>query len=357
MTNTAGYLYIIHVREFIRSREPIFKVGRTDNISRRLSQYPKGSKLIATVAVDDMVRCETRLLSRLCSTCMIRVDLGREYVQGCLKTISKIMNEVAESSIEAYDASCCLEHGESQTMDITEDPLNTKNPSDSDKTHLKQDPQLCVVSFIRSRKDELSKNTVASLWLYQEYQAYIQDTNNGDCYVSHNRFTNVLKNHFGVVAKPLRLPDHGLCQALVFQDFHVKRATNTECLTNPNPRNPYQCFIDEMLEKIPVEEMHLSIQEYRRLHETRGYKFRNVTQKEIKDCFTRFLHDHSDEFSDFSYVRKDLMKFCTAKMGKRSPWQSDNPSRKNIYTGWRINPRPVDHAVTDQHLQSESLKK
>lgn len=41
-----GYLYIIKTRESIRMNEYIYKIGCTDDIIRRLNQYPKGSKLL-----------------------------------------------------------------------------------------------------------------------------------------------------------------------------------------------------------------------------------------------------------------------------------------------------------------------
>ena len=60
---------------------------------------------------------------------------------------------------------------------------------------------------------------VASINFYKEYLAYIQDTDQESCYLNHNRFTNVLKKHFGIVAKPMKIPIHGLCQIIQFQDL------------------------------------------------------------------------------------------------------------------------------------------
>lgn len=50
-----GYLYVIQEREFVRSDEDVYKVGRTYNVAQRLSQYPRGSDLIAALPVLDMV--------------------------------------------------------------------------------------------------------------------------------------------------------------------------------------------------------------------------------------------------------------------------------------------------------------
>ena len=45
-TNQSYTIYIIQEREFIRLKEETYKVGITQNIIRRYSEYPKSSKSI-----------------------------------------------------------------------------------------------------------------------------------------------------------------------------------------------------------------------------------------------------------------------------------------------------------------------
>lgn len=92
-----GYLYVLHVREFLRSGEPVYKVGRTENLARRLGQYPKGSRLIAAVAVVDAVAAEQELLCRACVIGQIRVDYGREYIQCDLGRLLQVFWEVVQA--------------------------------------------------------------------------------------------------------------------------------------------------------------------------------------------------------------------------------------------------------------------
>ena len=35
-----GYIYLLVEREFVRSGEPVVKVGRTSDVIRRMSEYP-----------------------------------------------------------------------------------------------------------------------------------------------------------------------------------------------------------------------------------------------------------------------------------------------------------------------------
>ena len=51
-TNGSYYIYIIQEREFIRIKEETYKVGITQDITRRYSEYPKSSKLIYTRICD-----------------------------------------------------------------------------------------------------------------------------------------------------------------------------------------------------------------------------------------------------------------------------------------------------------------
>jgi len=62
-----GYIYIIHEREFMVQCKSVYKIGRTDNIIRRFSQYPKGSRLLFTYYVNDMIEIENVLKEKLCT--------------------------------------------------------------------------------------------------------------------------------------------------------------------------------------------------------------------------------------------------------------------------------------------------
>ena len=49
----SGTIYVIWEREFINKNEAVYKIGRTDTLSRRINQYPKGSRMIFTILSDD----------------------------------------------------------------------------------------------------------------------------------------------------------------------------------------------------------------------------------------------------------------------------------------------------------------
>ena len=83
----SGYIYIYHIREFLTQNLPIYKIGRTKDKNKKKNGYPKGSKLLLCLEVNDMKFVETLLIQNLKKKCIHRTDLGSEYFEGNIKTI------------------------------------------------------------------------------------------------------------------------------------------------------------------------------------------------------------------------------------------------------------------------------
>ena len=58
-------VYILITREFIRSNENVYKIGRTKNLKRRFNTYPKGSELLNSFEVKDSIYVEKQLKKNL----------------------------------------------------------------------------------------------------------------------------------------------------------------------------------------------------------------------------------------------------------------------------------------------------
>lgn len=90
-----GYLYIIKEREFLKTNENIYKVGCTENINKRVSQYPKGSLILFLLAIFNFRNIEKLWIKQLNDIKEIknRKDIGREYFEGdYLIMINKLIN-------------------------------------------------------------------------------------------------------------------------------------------------------------------------------------------------------------------------------------------------------------------------
>ena len=76
-----GHLYVIKEREFIKTKENIFKIGKTINIVNRMPQYPKQSRvyiMFFSTNIDDM---EKYVIEQFDKRFTKRVDIGAEYYE------------------------------------------------------------------------------------------------------------------------------------------------------------------------------------------------------------------------------------------------------------------------------------
>lgn len=75
-------IYLIHTREFVNSKEPIYKIGRSININTRILQYPKGSNVLCSIKCENSNLCEKELIKLFTKLFKIRKDYGNEYFEG-----------------------------------------------------------------------------------------------------------------------------------------------------------------------------------------------------------------------------------------------------------------------------------
>ena len=77
------YIYLIQLREFIKTGENIYKFGRTQQENfKRFYQYPKNSKLIFQIICNDSKVLEHKILIKFRQKYISRKDIGAEYFEG-----------------------------------------------------------------------------------------------------------------------------------------------------------------------------------------------------------------------------------------------------------------------------------
>lgn len=80
---TGNYIYLIQEREFVRTGESIFKIGKTtQRLYKRMSQYPKSSMALLSVIVDDCHTAEKDLLKLFHKKYIHRSEIGAESFEG-----------------------------------------------------------------------------------------------------------------------------------------------------------------------------------------------------------------------------------------------------------------------------------
>jgi hypothetical protein len=77
------YIYLVQEREFIKTGEPIYKIGKTkkENLTR-FKQYSKGSQMLCQLISKDCDEDERVLLSKFRTSYVPRKDVGSEYFEG-----------------------------------------------------------------------------------------------------------------------------------------------------------------------------------------------------------------------------------------------------------------------------------
>ncbi len=89
-----GYIYIIQEREFIKTKEPIYKIGKTVNMKYRMPAYPKNSCLyLCFYCTTNINIVETYFIDVFDQQFINRSDIGREYYEGDLWKMIRIVTE------------------------------------------------------------------------------------------------------------------------------------------------------------------------------------------------------------------------------------------------------------------------
>jgi hypothetical protein len=81
---TYNYIYLLQEREFVNSKESIYKIGKTkrENLTR-FHQYPKNSLLLLQLqCLDNCDNIEKKIIESFKSKYKQRTDIGREYFEG-----------------------------------------------------------------------------------------------------------------------------------------------------------------------------------------------------------------------------------------------------------------------------------
>jgi hypothetical protein len=177
-----GFIYLMHVREFMHTN--IYKIGRTENILKRVIGYPKGSRLLLGISTRDMKTIEKVLIKEFSILFKARPDIGREYFEGeKFEMMKKIME--------------CIEKKESDPLDLPEEvEINDK----------KIDPAVVVMEFVDEERAILSDRVIKSKDVYMSLQDFIEKRRY-NVFVSHTMMTRVMVKSYGVISKSHRFGD------------------------------------------------------------------------------------------------------------------------------------------------------
>jgi hypothetical protein len=94
-----GYIYILREREFIKSKEHIYKIGRTakQNPFDRLKKYPKNSDIILIRKCFNNEYVEDKIKELFKNKYIQKkVDIGSEYFEGDVIKMTRDINKIVD---------------------------------------------------------------------------------------------------------------------------------------------------------------------------------------------------------------------------------------------------------------------
>ena len=112
----AQYIYLLQEREFRKSNENVYKIGKTKQEHlKRFNQYPTNSKLLLQIECIDCNSIEIILIKMFKNKYIQRTDVGREYFEGCHKDmINNIYHTILNPVVDINNASSSDSESESE---------------------------------------------------------------------------------------------------------------------------------------------------------------------------------------------------------------------------------------------------
>ncbi len=96
-----GYLYIIHLREFIRLNENTYKIGRTQNLKNRKNGYSKFSEYKIFLESNDIIKDENNI-KQIFNEKFTKKTYGNEYFEGNIEEMKNTIFEYLKLNNEKY---------------------------------------------------------------------------------------------------------------------------------------------------------------------------------------------------------------------------------------------------------------
>ena len=91
MKKKNNYVYLLREREFRKTNEDIYKIGKTTQDGlKRFNSYPNGSELILHVKVNDCHSCEKNIIDIFKKEFKQVKNIGNEYFRGNVEKMMKM---------------------------------------------------------------------------------------------------------------------------------------------------------------------------------------------------------------------------------------------------------------------------
>jgi hypothetical protein len=96
------FIYLLQEREFIKTKEPIYKIGKTKQEKlKRIKSYPNGSELLFYIVCNNCDEIEKTIINKFKNHYIHKKEFGNEYFMGDYNSmIDTIYNIIKTSKTE-----------------------------------------------------------------------------------------------------------------------------------------------------------------------------------------------------------------------------------------------------------------
>lgn len=154
-------LYIIQLRESIRLCEDVYKVGKTKVMCKREKQYPKGSKVIIVIEVDDCNIAEKNMIKYFKEKFKQRRDFGTEYFEGNINEMIDYYKSICKKDITNIYSNSKVQKKE--IVKITKNELKSENMSEN-----MSEKRVNDYSILEILEDHTDYNDVLNTSIYKK---------------------------------------------------------------------------------------------------------------------------------------------------------------------------------------------
>jgi hypothetical protein len=155
-----GYIYLLIEREFIKTNENIYKIGKTkQEFGKRFNQYPKGSNLFLHLYVKNIDIFEKNMIDLFGLEFKRRLDIGYEYFEGDLNNMIQLIfnyyfndtiSKISETNIIIKEKE---EPNKVEALNLKLEKTNLK----LEKQKIKEEKDKRKIETIKKEKEKLEK--------------------------------------------------------------------------------------------------------------------------------------------------------------------------------------------------------
>lgn len=188
------YIYLLQEREFIKTKEHVYKVGMTKKENhKRFNQYPKSSVLLFQMICNNCKNMEKLVLKKFKETFKQRKDIGNEYFEGEYKVMIDIIYLTIKDELNIHKETINTEEEQEEEDEKQENKI---------KYNLLCE-KICKI-FTDYKNDESfggNKKYIKISMIHNEYVVYYINSELMDYlhdYYEYERFDNYIINQYTI---------------------------------------------------------------------------------------------------------------------------------------------------------------